>query len=63
MSDGALSQDEIDALLKGTDDSSFDMSHLEEPNIPVTGNGDGGNGGSSGSFSAAELSLLKNMIV
>ena len=25
MSDGALSQDEIDALLQGTDDSSFDL--------------------------------------
>lgn len=63
MSDGALSQDEIDALLKGTDDSNFDMSHLEEPNVPVTDSGENGNGGSSGSFSAAELSLLKDMIV
>jgi flagellar motor switch protein FliN/FliY len=59
MSDGALSQDEIDALLMGADDSDIDMSHLEEPGIPV---GNGGNGGGSGSFSSSELSLLKNMI-
>lgn len=63
MSDGALSQDEIDALLKGTDDSDFDMSHLEEPSVPVTGDSGNGGGGGSGSFSAEELSLLKNMIV
>ena len=61
MSDGALSQDEIDALLQGTDDSDFDMSHLDEPSVPVGGNG--GNGGGTGSFSSSELSLLKNMIV
>ena len=60
MSDGALSQDEIDALLMGADDSDIDMSHLEEPGIPV---GNGGNGGGNGSFSSSELALLKNMIV
>jgi flagellar motor switch protein FliN/FliY len=61
MSDGALSQDEIDALLQGTDDSGFDMSHLEEPSVPMGNNG--GNGGGGGSFSGSDLSLLKNMIV
>ena len=61
MSDGALSQDEIDALLQGTDDSGFDMSHLEEPSVPMGNNG--GNGGGGGSFFGSDLSLLKNMIV
>lgn len=53
MSDGSLSQDEIDALLQGTDESSFDFdaSHLEESNAE-----------SVGSLSLVELNSLTTLI-
>ncbi len=50
MSDGSLSQDEIDALLQGTDDSSFDLGGMEET------------GADDGVLSQVELKSLLDLI-
>lgn len=51
MSDGSLSQDEIDALLQGTDDVSYD-----------SGGADMGTEGGSGALSQQEISALLDLI-
>jgi len=54
MSDGSLSQDEIDALLQGTDDIGFDSSMNATPSsIGMT---------SGGALSQAEISTFQNLL-
>ncbi|HNZ27598.1 MAG TPA: flagellar motor switch phosphatase FliY [Spirochaetota bacterium] len=57
MSDGSLSQDEIDALLQGTDDSSADSGGLFSDNIGTSVGGAG-----AGLLSQAENSAFLDLI-